>query len=267
MLTKIKRLASEILPKADPIPDWTPELKKEIYSLSPLIAEKDKKKARQDKRTHFLTFKAGDKVPTCLMSLVRMCGEFVPHDDNEKLLFSITYVASMYRSPVEISPPSDNTIGRFLFNIGYNEIYEVSHNPVGNGQLKEILSAHGNADFLLDRAIYIPADHMMGFGAKILSDSIIRISPVPAREKPKENPMSNHSQPFIRFPGQKITLVIDLITQNEKYNDVVNKVTKEFSEMSKKDVYSMGESITGEEDKTPSMKKSEAKEISKLMKE
>lgn len=264
-LTKIRKLASEVLPKSDPIPNWTDELKKEIYNLSPLIPEKDKKKARQDKRLHKIIFKSGDKVPTCLMSLVRMCGSYVPHDDNEKLLFHITYVASMYRAFVEIDPPKDNTIGRFLFNIGYNEIFDISHNPVGNNKLQELLNSHGNADFLLNRSIFISADNMMALGAKVLSDSIIRISSNPPREKPRDNPMSQQTQPFIRFPGQKITLVIDLITQKEEYGDIVDKVTKEFSTMSKNDVYGMGETLTGTEKDTPIIKKSEVKQVSRLM--
>lgn len=265
--SKIKKLASSVLPKADPIPEWSEEKKKQIYNISPLIPEKDKKKARLDKRSHRIIFKSGDKVPTCLMDLVRMCGKYVPHEDDEKLLFQITYVASMYRTFVEIEAPPEDTIGRFLINIGYNEIFEISHNPVGNNKLKNILNSHGNADFLLDRSIFIPADHMMGLGAKVLSDSLIRISPIPPRERPNDNPINPQSQPFIRFPGQKITIVIDMITKDKKYGDIVDKVTEEFSTMSKKDVYSIGETMTGTEKKEPLVKKSEVKEVSRLMDE
>jgi hypothetical protein len=174
----------------------------------------------------------------------------------------------MYRSKITIPSPVKNTVGRYLFNIGYGEVYDLERDPTKPpSPMVDVMVQHVGYNILGGHSVFIPADHVIDLKSGYLSDYTININNNPPAHKPSGNPfkMNQQPQPFLRFPGQKITIVIDVIGEDD-VEDGVKSLAAEMSQLSKNDIYKAAVNMDGEKHEKL-MKKSEYRDVARAMKD
>lgn len=231
----MKSMMGAFMNDVNPINDE--HLKKELYALSPLVVHKDRKKVRADTRTHELKYSWDNdskNVPTPLVKLYDICCKQI--DDEETFACSIHYVASMPKANVVIPKPSRCVVRRCLFNLGYKEVYNLHRDVIGDSCVGNVMRSHKREDIFNDMSSMVPADYFLNMNAGIVCDYTITCSSVPPptysiHENLNSAP-STHT--FIRFPGQKICIVVDIISLNPEYlralyseMDTLNNITEE----------------------------------------
>ena len=211
---KVTKTAGRLFNTIDPLtdlPDYE-NVKKALYSLSPLVVEKDRVKAKRDARQHSLSYKEGDTLPIPIKQVLdHVRYVYLDEENDRSMTYSITYVASMYHANIVIPFPDPNTYTRLLINVGHNEVYHLERNVMDTRSILGELSRLSGADGMLDRTeVYMPENTVAILPPGPLSSYKIMTRGTPPSHKPPLNPYDPPTT-FYRYPGQKITLVVDFI--------------------------------------------------------
>ena len=259
-----------------PIPNINDQLH-EIIKVGGIHPKASLKEAKEDRRSfnkHWdSTEEDAEALPDCLKKLVEVCKEII----EDPIGYRVYYGSYMRKAMTRFPPPTEDTISRFLFNIGNTDKYVFDGNVPALTKLPslgEMIKRKTGCD-LPEKDIMMPENHMIQLGSATLTNYIIYVSPDVKIERPATvNPFNmqktkvGHTLRVARY--HRICVIIDLLGEEETVVKAAKQAEDMVDRISSMDIQEIAKTInpnnTPEEDKEEKLSKREQAELRKTMK-
>lgn len=225
-----------VLNKPAPIPNVA-EYVSELNTLSPLQVCPHLTEAKRDARSHVANYSLGKPgVPMVLIKLVKFARAQIPAGCNPSGC-NITFGVYMRTAATDLPGPAADTMFRFLFNFGEEDVYEFTSPDAASPaciQTAQFSNELGINPLVLPgthaRSVVFSADTFSNLGPGVVCNHLLRVSENPTREVTSNAAVrSGYTQRTRKIPRKtsyrRMVVVLDFLATRDEIKEIISRAS------------------------------------------